>query len=267
MKKELISVYLVYSLALSLIAWQLERPALAVKGNRSCFPPPKGLTNWWPGDGNPQDIVGRQNAELFDQTTTGAGLIDRAFILDGEGDFVNISHHPKLNLGTDDFTLNFWVYFNHANGEQVLVEKWIQRFPGSLGWTLTKLENNVLRLALANGDGTDTNVDSAVLPIPSRTWTHFAATRKRGYTTLYMNAMPVALGQARLNIDSDASIKFGHRGNPSDTPGSEDNSGFFLNGRIDEVQLFVGRSLPYGLIQSIFRARNAGQCKETLRLD
>jgi hypothetical protein len=32
-------------------------------------------------------------------------------------------------------------------------------------------------------------------------------------------------------------------GNPSDTPGSEDDREFFLDGRIDEIELFVGRAL------------------------
>jgi len=36
----------------------------------------------------------------------------------------------------------------------------IQRDPGSTGWTLTKLNDNVLRLALATGDGNETDLDS-----------------------------------------------------------------------------------------------------------
>ena len=90
----------------------------------------------------------------------------------------------------------------------------------------------------------------------------FAATRKSGQVIIYMNGRPDAVGESRLNLDSDSSLKFGHRGNPTDTPGSEDESGFFLNGRIDEVELFVGRALPRGLVQAIFNAESAGKCKE-----
>jgi hypothetical protein len=50
-------------------------------------------------------------------------------------------------------------------------------------------------------------------------------------------------------------------GNTIDTPGSTDTRGFYLDGRVDEVQLFVGRALPRGLIQAIFKAGSAGQCK------
>jgi hypothetical protein len=58
-----------------------------------------------------------------------------------------------------------------------------------------------------------------------------------------MNGERVASGQFSGNLDSSSSLKFGHRGNPSDTPGSEDDREFFLDGRIDEIELFVGRAL------------------------
>jgi hypothetical protein len=50
-----------------------------------------------------------------------------------------------------------------------------------------------------------------------------------------VNGTPMASGPLGSggNIDTTSSLKFGHRGNPSDTPGSSDNRGFFLNGRID----------------------------------
>jgi len=116
-------------------------------------------------------------------------------------------------------------------------------------------------MAVAAG-GEEIDVDSGELSMPTDTWLHFAATRKRGMITLYMNGRPVATGAAPLNLDSNSSLKFGHRGNPTDTPGSEDERQFYLNGRIDEVQLFVGRALPRGLIRAIFNAGSAGQCKD-----
>jgi len=67
-----------------------------------------------------------------------------------------------------------------------------------------------------------------------------------------------------LDLDSDSSVKFGHRGSPSDTPDSEDTREFYLNGRIDEVELFVGRALPSGLIQAIVDVGSAGDCKRGL---
>lgn len=265
MKTKLLGFSTFLVIVLSLILPQFYESAHASQDN-SCFPPRAGLTSWWSGDGNTDDIVGGRDAVLHDNATYGAGLVDQAFNLDGEGDFVSVPDDPALNLGTGDFTVDLWVYFNDTDGEQVLVEKWVQGFTkASLGWTLTKLDGNYLRLAMDDGTG-EITVDSDMLPIPTDTWTHFAAnretTRRGTKITLYMNGVPVATGTALLNLDSDSSLKFGHRGNSGDTPGSEDNRDFYLNGRIDEVQLFVGRALPRGLIQAIFNAGEAGQCKD-----
>jgi hypothetical protein len=143
-----------------------------------------------------------------------------------------------------------------------LVEKWVQRFDAaSVGWTLTKLDGNFLLLAMQDGSGTENDVASGELSIPTGTWVHFAAERQGDVITLYMNGAPVAQGTSSLNLDSGSSLKFGHRGSSSDTPGSEDTRGFFLNGRIDEVELFVGRALSGAEIQAIYNAGSAGKCK------
>jgi hypothetical protein len=56
------------------------------------------------------------------------------------------------------------------------------------------------------------------------------------------------------DLDTPSSLKFGRRGSP-------DPRGFFLNGRIDEVELFVGHALSNAEIQDIVMADRAGKCK------
>ena len=114
----------------------------------SCLPPPSGMTGWWPGDGNTNDIVGNRNATLHDNATTGPGLVEEGFLLDGDGDFVEVSHDSALNVSSGDFTVDLWVYFNTTAGEQVLVEKYVENFSGNApGWSFTKLANNALVVA------------------------------------------------------------------------------------------------------------------------
>lgn len=234
----------------------------------SCIQPPDGLTGWWPGDGNTDDIIGGWNAELQGDATTGSGFVSEAFILDGDGDFVNVPHVPALNVGYGDFTVALWVFFNDTAGEQVLAEKYIQRFDEDTpceGWTLTKWENNVLQLVMVDGgDGSGIEAVSEELRILTGTWYHFAATREGSNLTIYMNGRPVAITEEALvvNADSASSLKFGHRGNPGDTPGSDDDRGCYLNGGIDEAQIFVGRALSPDQIGAIFAAGRAGMCKE-----
>jgi parallel beta-helix repeat protein len=51
---------------------------------------------------------------------------------------------------------------------------------------------------------------------------------------------------------SNSSLKLGHRGNPTDTPGSVDNSGYYLNGLIDEIKIY-NRSLTRKEIETEFK--------------
>jgi hypothetical protein len=62
-----------------------------------------------------------------------------------------------------------------------------------------------------------------------------------------------------LDADSRSSIKFGHRGAPADTSGSVSDQGFFLNGRIDEVKLVIGRALSNREIQAIVEVEASGK--------
>lgn len=230
-----------------------------------CVPPPVGLTGWWPGDRNTNDIVGDRHGIMHGDANFRGGMVKQAFRLDGDGDFVEIfDFDAALNAGARDFTIDLWVKFRDTAGEQVLAEKWVQRFSEpSEGWTFTKLEDNTLLLAMSDPSNPVGEISiSYPLPIPARRWNHYAATRAGDVVTLFFNGIPVIAAIApTVNVDSSSSLKFGHRGAPSDTPGSEDESGFYLNGRIDEVEITVGVALSAEEIQGIFNAGSAGKCK------
>ena len=143
MKTKFIGPLICLAIALSLFFPGMSGLVFAAQTGRSCFPPPAGLTGWWPGDGSTDEIVGGRDAVFHGDATTGSGMVAQAFILDGDGDFVDVPDDPALNVGADDFTVDLWVYFNSTAGEQVLVEKYIEDFSATPpGWTLTKLEDN-----------------------------------------------------------------------------------------------------------------------------
>ena len=224
--------------------------------------PPAGITNWWTGDGSADDIIGGRNGALVGGATTGPGLVDQAFVLNGQGAFVNVPDNAALNVGTGNFTVELWVKFNSTSGEQVLAEKYIETDGSSAtGWTLTKLSTNVLRLALTDGTDAPIDVDSKTLSIPTNTWIEFAARRSGSTITTFMNGKAVASGTCSYNLSSTASLKLGHRGNPTDTPGSHDSRNFYLNGGIDEAQFYIGTALTNTQIQGIYNDGAAGESK------
>jgi len=260
------------SSSLCLFGWTTVVSAHDDDGDRECLPPPAGMTGWWPGDGNAYDIVGGRDAELHSAASFGLAFVDRAFLLhgdgdgDGVGDFVSVADNPALNFGTGNFTVDFWAFFGDPEaGEQVLIEKWIQSFSGPAdGWTFTHFPGNELGFFIESA-GAGQGVVSGPVPVPAGTWTHFAATRRAGVYALFVNGQRVAnsfFAEGNMEAGSSASIKFGHRGNSADTPGSEDESGFYLDGGIDEVEIFVGRALSRDQIRAIYYAGRRGKCKQ-----
>ena len=63
------------------------------------------------------------------------------------------------------------------------------------------------------------------------------------------------------DLDASASLKIGHRGNPSDTPGSVDTRLFDLNGRVDNVQVYVGYALAPAEIAALYAAGLSGETR------
>src|SRR5262249_46895626 len=158
----------------------------------------------------------------------------------------------NINFGSHNFTIDFWVKFKALEGEQVMIEKWIQQT--NTGWTLTKLDDNRIRFA---GGPPEIDLDVITPSFATDRW-YFVALKRAGDTiTIYWNG--AALGSTVLPPDQDLSastrLKFGRRG---------DSRGLFLNGLIDEVEIF-NRALRQSEIQAIFRAREAGKIKPAER--
>ncbi len=201
----------------------------------SFFNATEGLVNWWRGEGTATDTVGNAPGEFMGEVAYGPGIAGQAFRLNGIDSFINIPDTPFFNFEFTDFTLSFWVNFASIEGEMILIEKWIEKHgPLSEGWTLTKLVDNTLLFA-ANPGGCSTPLSF----IPLNNWINIVVTRSSGNFEIYWNATSLVSASIPYIVPSTSSMKFGHRGNPSDTPGSLGNSGgFFLDGLLDEVRIY-----------------------------
>jgi hypothetical protein len=227
-----------------------------------CAPIPADITAWWPGDGSGEDLIGGLRAELVGDATFASGKVGQAFAFDGDGDFAAVEHHPALNVGVEDFTLDFWVRFDSIGDEQVLVEKYVQTplRRTTRGWTLTTFESGVILFALTKAAGASTSP----LEIEAGRWMHVAARRRGNTASLLIDGEVVTTEPLRdptWSLDSPSSLKFGRRGSATDTPGSTDDRGFFLHGRLDEIRLVVGRAMRDREIRRAYLAGEAGTCR------
>jgi len=199
-----------------------------------------GLVSWWRGEGDANDSWDDNNGVLMNGATFGTGRAGQAFQLDGLDDWVMVPSAPSLNFGTGDFTVSLWVNFVNPHPEQMLIEKFVEAgsMPGRAGWTFTKLTGNVIRFAGPLGG--NARILDAPASITANTW-HFAAVCRSGSTyRIYWDGTLIGSTSRsdNLDLDSDVSLKIGHRGNPDDTPGSVDWRNFYLKGLVDEVQIY-----------------------------
>jgi len=157
------------------------------------------------------------------------------------------------------------VNFDDTEGDQILVEKWVQRsFEPEIvrGWTFEKLPDNRLGFAVGYPRKGSFAIDSKPQDIPVGTWIQFAVRRRGDVFQILMNGYVVATNTAPegavLDLDSPSSLKFGHRGGPRDTPGSNSHQRSFLHGRIDDVKLIVGHILSHKEIRALVEAGTSG---------
>jgi hypothetical protein len=228
--------------------------------------PPSPLIAWWPGDGDTRNVIGEHvggtgDIQLKGGATFGPGLVDQAFELDGVDDFLVASEDADdYNFLVKDFTIDLWVRFENTDGEQVIAEKWVQRFGApSSGWTLTKLDNNILRFATVVS-GIERTLDVAP-HLKAGKWYLIALRCNNDRYTIFWNGVPIG---SRVffgaDLTSSATLKFGHRCSPEDTQGCEDESGFYLNGSLDEIEVFR-RALKNKEIRALYNAGSEGKIK------
>lgn len=228
-------------------------------------PAPAGLTHWWPGDNNNLDIVGGLNAKMVGGTSFRKAYVRKGLSLDGIDDYAFIpSNDRSLNFGMRDFTVDLWVLFHSLQGEQVIIEKYIENFsPDVSGWTLTKLgfPEDTIRFA-TSGRFSPTNLDVSPPNLQPQQWNLISLRRKGNNFAVFWNGDMIgnAAFDPGTNLNSSASLKFGKRCSPSDTPGCLDDRGCYLGGFIDEVEIF-NRALTLGEIRSIYQAGRAGKIK------
>lgn len=150
-------------------------------------------------------------------------------LLDGDSDYLTIPDSSDWDLGTDDFTIDFWVYFNTlpASGAQVGL---VSHFDGSTGWA-TYLYNvsGTLTLYLYSFDDA-VNINKATT-FSTATWYHIAIVRSGNSWYWFKDGTQIGTtGSSSGSLQSATTpLKIGYRG----------DSGY-LDGSIDEFRLSKG---------------------------
>jgi hypothetical protein len=217
---------------------------------------PAGLSDWWPAEGNANDIVGNNNGTLVGGVTFAPGEVGQAFSLNGVDAYVNFGSAPVFAV--QDFTLDAWVFIDPSlnTGERrvlsrddVLVEPANLRQMYCLKTSSYAGGEGHARLEIMIGGVLSTVTAPSAL---TAGFHHLAGTRSGSLLSLYVDGVLVASTTTTITslISPNAPLVLGQV--------SPAYNGEFLNGLVDEADLW-SRALSLAEIQSIFNAGSAGK--------
>jgi hypothetical protein len=126
---------------------------------------------------------------------------------DGNGDYMSIAHDTKLDLGSGDFTVEFWIYPITWSGTMGVVGK--KASDATSGWQIYK--NAALsptKMGARLGGTSDFFTGSDV---DTNTWTHWALVRTGSTVYWFKNGTLDATGTNSTNlVDTSASLRAGY---------------------------------------------------------
>jgi hypothetical protein len=199
----------------------------------ACAALPEGLVNWWPGDGDRQDLVGGANAA--GSGTFGPGKVGSAFSFGGPDDRVR-APGGNLRVGTGDFSVEGWAWSGSGKWWNTLVS--FDRYHPAL----YLLGDGTLQLWPAE--------PSAASGFNDGQWHHFAVVRLAGFLTYFQDGQPAGTATYDAALDPEEILI-----------GSDDSPDDYFYGFIDEVACYR-RALSPAEVHAIYAADSVGKCRE-----
>ena len=193
----------------------------------------------------------------MDNTTYAAGMVGRAFSLDGVGDAVKIP--ASSSLAVQSFTMDAWIYPTTDNPGVILEFNKEDNNHPSFGPHIWVNPQGVLAGNVTEWG--ETLILSANNVFSLNQWSHVALTYDQltGSATLYANGTEVGqknIGYRTPNTSPPYGFFIGRR--PASHNGPQEIISF--TGRIDEVDLY-DRALTAIEIAGIYNANSAGKCR------
>jgi hypothetical protein len=153
----------------------------------------------WKGKGDADLTIDGNVSVSTSVKPTGASS---SYSFDGTGDYLSVADDASLQLGSGDFTIEFWIYLNSLSGNPTPIDK---AYTGSgvsgVGYLL-QYSSSALKfyggITLTSSTTDTTSV-----------WIHYALVRNSGTTTLYRNGVSVASGSDNTNYTYNTSLGIG----------------------------------------------------------
>lgn len=187
-----------------------------------------GSTTITDSSGTPKTVTAQGNAQIDTAQSKYGGA---SLLLDGTGDWIESADNAAFELGSSNFTIEFWMRLATSSGRQGLASK------GAAGDFPTfdiSTDGSGLRgfdVKCTNGAGWSVEFSSGAFVWTVDTWHHVALTRNGTTFTLWRDGASVGSATSSATLSNNAEpLMFG-------------KSGYFgavTNGHLDDIRVTVG---------------------------
>ena len=116
----------------------------AGKCKPECTPAPFGLVSWWPGEGNPNDLLNNNPGTLQNGAAFAGGKVGLGFSFDGLYDHVETGDSSSLSI-TGEISVDAWVRPNAlGTSAQAIVTKHNSTRPSQVSYGMQIRPNGAL---------------------------------------------------------------------------------------------------------------------------
>jgi hypothetical protein len=186
-------------------------------------------------------LAGGKNAGIFDAasindlstignaqvSTTQAKFGTTSSYFDGSGDYLSVPNNAELQMGSGNFTWEFWWYPTSISGFQTPIEK---GYTSSGGLLLQTGNGNGTIVVYASGSG----VITASAAVTLNTWNHMALVRSGTSMVLYLNGTSVGSATNSTNFNNTGLMGIG-----ANVSGGGAGA-YPINGYIDDLRVTKG---------------------------
>lgn len=171
--------------------------------------------------------------QVVDVLATRTPVTNNSLKFNGTNQYLEIPNDPAMNIGTGNFTVEFWFSSNTSNTTEYLA---VYRDPASVGWAILKTNFGYIGFAARDGAGSFDFYFANTTKVDDGNWHHVAISWDRtGTGTMDMYIDGGYEGSKTMNVGGDishnSSLMLGYGVNFSGNP-------VYLNGDMDEFRIW-----------------------------
>jgi hypothetical protein len=199
---------------------------------------------------NTRVLLNMANAGIYDAaaqndvTTAGSAVTavtpakwsPSSMSFNGSNSYAQVLSNPAFTLGTSNFTIEFWVYFNSVAAAQTVVGRHITTAAGD--WAIYTASTGSLNYYLSsNGSTWNLANQVSIGSISTGTWYYVALVRNGSVFTPYIGTTPGSAPTAGTTTTTASAL---YANTQALTVGAANNSLTFLNGYVQDFRFTVG---------------------------